>query len=296
MRTRLSSKYDFTHESGGPPARRGQRWVQRRGQRGGMVANSSAKVWEQIQGAARVSGESPPVIGVGSGDLVANFLHQCSTSEPESMKDLAFQPIGTESIKQELSLLGLGIHDGARAAGIIVVQADQVDDSRDDGEIWFIAGRGFNGPQTSLVDLQALKDAVASCSRAIILTSEEAGPRLGGRLPVVIEGDEVEWEEIAEEIDDLFVTDAEITRRSHCEDANTRGMPDPVIFEARDGTPTMILDLAFYEGLQLMGDEASYAAVQRELESTPGVVATGLVGVEQGRAIVVRWREGDAKM
>jgi len=265
---------------------------QRRGERGGVLANSSAKVWDAIR-EAQVAGDRP-VIGVGAGDLVAKFLHQCSIGL-ESIKEFGFQPIGTESIKQELSLLGLRV-DTTQAARIIVVQADQVDDSSDKDAIWFITGRGFNGPQTSLVDLQALKHAVASCSLIIILASAEEAGRLGGRLPVVIEGDEIEWEEIAEEVDDLFVTDAEITRRSNREDANTRGMPDPVIGETWDGTPTMILDLAFYAGLQLMGEEAPYAAVQQALESTPGVVATGLVGVEQSRAIVVPWREGDANV
>ena len=260
--------------------------------------SSSAKVWEHIQEhiqeEARVLGDRP-VIGVGAGDLVAKFLHQCSISS-ESMKEFGFQPIGTESIKQELSLLGLRVDDTPQAHRIIVVQADQVDDAGDEDAIWFITGRGFNGPQTSPVDLQALEDALSSCSRIIILTSAEEVGRLGGRLPVVIEGDEVEWEEIAEEVDDLFVTDAEITRRSNRDDANTRGMPDPVIGETLDGTPTMILDLAYYAGLQLMGEEVPYAAIQQELESTPGVVASGLFGVEQSRAIVFRWREDDMDM
>jgi len=264
-----------------------------------MAANSSsAKVLEHIEEALVVLGDRP-VVGVGAGDLVAKFLHHCSIAS-ESVKEFGFQPIGTESIKQELSLLGLRVEDTTdvrtEAHRIIVVQADQVDETDGEDAIWFITGRGFNGPQTSPVDLQALEVALASCSRVIILTAGEEAGRLGGGLPVVIEGDEVEWEEIAEEVDDLFVTDAEITRRSNREDANTRGVPDPVIGETRDGTPTMTLDLTFYEGLQLMGEEVPYAMLQQSLKSTPGVVVSGLFGVERNRAIVVRWRETDADM
>lgn len=254
-----------------------------------VVRSVNDAVWrdiasEQAFDQSRGRDDSPFVIGVSSGPLCHWFCHQCSASEWK--EEYGYRPVASESTKQELRFLGLPLDETQSPVDLLVVQADEVDDLKD--EVWWIDGRGHNGPQTSPIDLQALKDAVASCSRCIVLTRSDVG-RLGGRLPVVIDGDEFEWEEIAEEVDDLLVTDAEITRRSHREEANTRGIPDPVVGKTQYGTPTMILDCSFYEGgLRLMGEKVHYGLLKNELENIPGVVATGLFGVEKDRATVYR--------
>jgi len=118
--------------------------------------------------------------------------------------------------------------------------------------------------------------------------------RLCGQLPVIIEGDSEtgdSWEEVAEEVDDVVVVDAEVTRRSHSVDANTRGNPDPVILS--DGN--MILDLMFYQGLQLFGDFVPYQELQEELEGIDGVVTCGLVCVSKKSNVEV-YRVDDVGM
>jgi len=267
------------------PATASKPWTRR-----GSVAARSQKgaFFQEI--AHQIAGQvdaDRPVVGVGSGELVTWFCDKCSVAQPGTKeRDFVYRPIGSESIKQELRLLSLPI-DEERLVDVLVVEADEVDDSSED-EIWWIAGRGYNGPQASVVDLQAVRDAVNSCRNVVVLTRSGVGQRLGGQLPVAIEGDELEWEEIAEEVDDLLVTDAEITRRSNREEANTRGMPDPVIGKTRDGASTMLLDVAFYDGLRLMGEEIPYETLRREIEIIPGVVAAGLFNVDKGRATVHR--------
>jgi ribose 5-phosphate isomerase A len=90
-------------------------------------------------------------------------------------------------------------------------------------------------------------------------------------MAIVIESDD--WEETAEEIDDLFLGDAEVARRSFDPDANPRGGQSPVV----TGNMHMILDVAFYEGLKLIGKPVSYEEIIQEIENVPGVVAIGLV-------------------
>lgn len=109
---------------------------------------------------------------------------------------------------------------------------------------------------------------------------------LDGELPVIIEGDETTWEETAEELDDLFLGDAEVRRRSFLPDAGPRGGDAPVV------TPEghYVLDIQFYEGLKLYGEDAEYREIAAEIEKVPGVVTHGLiVGAENavGSPVVV---------
>jgi len=96
--------------------------------------------------------------------------------------------------------------------------------------------------------------------------------RLAGEVPVEICGDEDNWEETAEQLDDIFLGDAEIRRRSTHEGAGPRG-DLPVV--TSDGH--MILDIQFYEGIKLFGEDADYERIAEEIEAVDGVVAHGLV-------------------
>jgi ribose 5-phosphate isomerase len=69
--------------------------------------------------------------------------------------------------------------------------------------------------------------------------------------------------------------DAEVMRRSHSAEANTRGYPDPVI--TKDGY--MILDLFFYSDFKLFGESVDYETFESTLIKIPGVVSSGLVAV-----------------
>ena len=232
-------------------------------------------------------------VGLWSGGLVAGLIRHVSVATPTA--DIVFRPL-SQSTTEELKLHNLPIADHTTAVlDVVVDQADQVDTSDARGEVWWVVGRGENGPQVSQVDIQALKSTIYGneTAKVIVLTRCLEDGRLRGTLPVMIDGDELEWEEVAEEVDDLFVTDAEITRRSNQEAANTRGFPDPVIVENADGSSSMTLDVAFFEEFKLFGQESAYREIENEVEGIEGVLAAGLVGVSRDRRVVV-WRVADA--
>jgi ribose 5-phosphate isomerase A len=101
------------------------------------------------------------------------------------------------------------------------------------------------------------------------------------------------WEETAEELDDLFLGDAELWRRPQDpqESANPRGGRSPLI--QPDGTT--IVDARFYEGLVLFGDaSAGYEKILEEVGGVEGVVATGLF-VGKATAAVVPGGAGEGE-
>jgi ribose 5-phosphate isomerase A len=110
--------------------------------------------------------------------------------------------------------------------------------------------------------------------------------RLGGKVPVAIDADPDTWEETAEELDDIFLGDAELWRRSFNESANPRGGDNPVV--TAEGH--MLIDIQFYpdKGIQLFGETADYHEVAHEIESVPGVVAHGLVVGQATAAVLVK--------
>lgn len=93
------------------------------------------------------------------------------------------------------------------------------------------------------------------------------------------------WEEAAEELDDIFLGDAELWRRPQDprESANPRGGRAPLV--QPDGST--LVDVRFYEGLCLFGEaDADYARILEEIAGVPGVVATGLFVGKATAAVV----------
>ena len=64
--------------------------------------------------------------------------------------------------------------------------------------------------------------------------------------------------------------------------------------ETADGErSTMILDVTFYEGLKLFGEDAPYRDIEREIESTLGVIAAGMVGKSKEHVVVLQISDAD---
>lgn len=79
-------------------------------------------------------------------------------------------------------------------------------------------------------------------------------------------------------------------RRAFKEGAGPRGGDAPVI--TADGH--YVLDVQFYEGLKLFGEDVPYEAVAEEIEAVDGVVAHGLVVHPEGTPVtlVVAGKDG----
>ena len=58
-------------------------------------------------------------------------------------------------------------------------------------------------------------------SARVVLLKELFVDKIGGSIPIVVDAED--WEEHAEELDDLFLGDAEVWRRGATFDANPRG-------------------------------------------------------------------------
>ena len=166
---------------------------------------------------------------------------------------------------------------------LMVDEADDIDIS-DGNRISYIIGRGVNGPKAGQVSLRQVRRLLRAAETKIVLAHRgvAALERLNGQLPILINGNLETWEETAEEIDDIFLGDAEIKRRSYSITANPRGGELPVVTDDGD----MILDVDFYGSLKLFGDEAAYEEIAATIESVQGVITHGLVVAEADAAIV----------
>jgi ribose 5-phosphate isomerase A len=153
------------------------------------------------------------------------------------------------------------------------------------GNLAYIVGRGASGPQAGLPDLLRLR-ALGAAARLRVVVAEGEGDcaaRLGGSVPVLVAGGDAAWEDVAEELDDAFLGDAELWRRGLEPGAGPRGGDLPYV----DAGGRSILDLRFPEdGLRLLGEPAPYAAIAAEIEGVAGVAAHGLVAGGADAAVV----------
>lgn len=125
----------------------------------------------------------------------------------------------------------------------------------------------------------ALPVALAGAGGATTSSSNDSANNDPSQAPLAA------WEEAAEELDDIFLGDAELWRRPQDprESANPRGGRAPLV--QPDGST--LVDIRFYEGLCLFGEaEVDYERIQEEITSVSGVVATGLFVCVATAAIV----------
>ncbi|KIZ04218.1 ribose 5-phosphate isomerase A [Monoraphidium neglectum] len=222
------------------------------------------------------------VVGIGTGEIVSHaveYLAQqvasgklpgvvavpsCSTAASEA----AFQGLAMSSLEQHPKV------------DVFIEQADQID----------VAGNAFlKGIRAEPVqpDLIAFRALLAAADRVVVVADGgDAVSRLGASLPVAIVAEG--WEEPAEELDDMFLGDAELWRRPSEGTANPRGGPNPFVSE--DGAYTLV-DVRFYEGFKLYGEDEQYSRIAEEIEGIPGVLAHGLV---VGRACAAVVADGEA--
>jgi ribose 5-phosphate isomerase A len=182
----------------------------------------------------------------------------------------------------EAAFLGVPLTTVEDVDGNVDMMVD-VADELDLETLSYIVGRGENGPQANQPSLPRVRQLLNTARECVVVVDiARRGRRLGGSFPILIDADEEVWEDIAEELDDIFIGDAEIRRRSINPDAGPRGGNSPVI--TTDGN--MVLDVQFIDGLKLFGEDESYDKIIAEIESVDGVLEHGLVVGVATKAVV----------
>eukprot|EP00884_Botryococcus_braunii_P012304 jgi/Botrbrau1/21074/Bobra.0144s0073.1 len=226
---------------------------------------------------------SNSVLGIGSGPISAAVVERLAARLSDGqLKGVRCVPASdvaaVEAAVNALPLLDL---DTVAQIDVTVLDVDQLHPH--EGELAIIVGRrgeGAEGPQPQLHRIPPL----ASKSLQLIALLQDPNQvvnRLRGPIPVVIR--EEEWEEPAEELDDIFLGDAEIWRRAAFGMANPRGGDHPyvspegyTILDIRFGARTEEGD--FTEStVKLFGKDAPYREIVQEIAGVEGVVAVGLL-------------------
>lgn len=225
------------------------------------------------------------MIGLGTGQAINALIEELGSQITHGTLPKTITCIPTSSVTaSEAAFHGLPITPPDESGNIpnpdvFITDVDDIDLSSP--HLPFIIGCSYPGqlqqpqiPQTrKVLDQSSTILAISLSPPKKQLSSSPSSSRLKGPLPVYIDADD--WEETAEELDDIFLGDAEIWRRSNDPDAGPRGGNNPYV--SPEGLA--IVDIRFYEqGLSFDGDaEVEYEYIARMIDETPGVVAHGLV-------------------
>eukprot|EP00200_Dunaliella_tertiolecta_P014950 CAMPEP_0202411452 /NCGR_PEP_ID=MMETSP1128-20130828/21980_1 /ASSEMBLY_ACC=CAM_ASM_000463 /TAXON_ID=3047 /ORGANISM="Dunaliella tertiolecta, Strain CCMP1320" /LENGTH=269 /DNA_ID=CAMNT_0049017169 /DNA_START=45 /DNA_END=854 /DNA_ORIENTATION=+ len=222
------------------------------------------------------------VIGAGSGELSSLVIESIGARLASGqLKGVQVVPCSTGSAA-EAAFCGVPTHPNAEQAlqaglDLAFEEADQLDIANNA----CIIGIRSEPQQPALLNTFT----VAKRARQFILlvNKENLVQRLRGPLPVLIE-DET-WEETAEEVDDLVVGDAEVSRRplSGMSNPDFRGGGHPYISDEGHN----IIDIAYDPDIRLFGEAVPYSQVLENICGIPGVVLTGLLqGLAQAALVV----------
>ncbi|KAL4853873.1 putative ribose-5-phosphate isomerase 4 [Chlorella vulgaris] len=228
-------------------------------------------------------------VGVGTGLGVNCVLEELAHRlESGKLRGVRCVP-ASDAAASEAAFHGLPLTtlQAAPKLDLFIEVADELD-CTPEGNLAFIIGRR---PQPAQPQLHRARELAAAAVTNIVMADEEAVlvPRLGGTLPVAVE--EEGWEDVGEELDDIFLGDAELWRRSTEEGAGPRGGDSPYV--SAEGHA--LIDIKFYEGLKMTGEDADYSVIASEIEGVPGVVAHGLMS-NVAAAAVVAGRDGPRLM
>ncbi|CAD7699167.1 unnamed protein product [Ostreobium quekettii] len=209
---------------------------------------------------------SGSVVALGTGQVTGNifdYLKDCV--DVKLLKDIKILPTSdvaaSEAAFHGLPQTSIGETD---EVDVLFQEVDEIDTASGT----FISGRQAEPHQPQL--MKARLAAKRAKEVVALLQTETKAERLGGWLPVVIEGDN--WEDIAEEIDTIFLGDAEIWRRPTEGTANPRGGNNPYLSPEGHN----IIDIRFDGTLKLYGEEVEYEKISNEIMAVAGVVTHGL--------------------
>lgn len=219
------------------------------------------------------------VLGLGSGELVNLAIEEVGRRLSSGLLEGISAVPACDAAAHEAAFHGVPLlpDDKAPVVDLLFDEADQIDLKSNT----FIKGLAFEPQQPQLPRLRIV---AARATNVIVLVNGTAVvPRLSGSLPVWLE--EEGWEEAAEELDDVFLGDAEIWRRG------SFGLTDDpkggdVPYASPDGHA--IVDVRFYETLKLYGEDEPYIKIAAEVENVFGVVTHGLLAGVAKACIIAR--------
>lgn len=218
-------------------------------------------------------------VGIGSGPLVYSIVEELGARRGKGQLDVVMCP-SCNAAASSGAFHGVPMTTLEQAGGLLdifIEEADQMDVKQNA----FVKGVEQQPQQPNIL---AIRSLVNNSKRILaIVNTKCVVERLKGSFPVLIEGEE--WEEPAEELDDLFLGDAELWRRSLDQDPNPRGGSNPYL------TPEghHIIDIKYEDGgsFKLFGEEEPYGRLLEEIESIPGTITSGLfVGLAHDAVVV----------
>ncbi|XP_021912345.1 probable ribose-5-phosphate isomerase 4, chloroplastic, partial [Carica papaya] len=133
----------------------------------------------------------------------------------------------------------------------------------EEGTLLAIIGRQISQAEESILQEKSILNAANQLVFMIMENQYKGG--LDGSIPILIQS--LNWMETAEEIDDLFLGDAEVWRRSSMGQAGPLGGDFPVV--TREGHN--ILDVIFTSPIKSLADVAN------SLDKVDGVVEHGVI-------------------
>ncbi|KAL4200521.1 hypothetical protein AMTRI_Chr02g211620 [Amborella trichopoda] len=205
--------------------------------------------------------KSGMVVGLGSGPASFMVIKYLSRQLKEGLlKDIVGIPMSV-SAASEAAKAGIPLdnHLDTPKTDVAFNDADIVEEDT----LAAIIGRPkFQGSESVIQAKSILK---ATSSLVFIITQMQYTRDIDGSIPVVIRSER--WMETAEEIDDLFLGDAEVWRRSAIGNAGPTGGDFPII--TTEGYN--ILDLIFTSPI------SNLSQVAQSLEAVDGVVEHGVI-------------------
>ncbi|PNH06731.1 Ribose-5-phosphate isomerase A [Tetrabaena socialis] len=241
------------------------------------------------------------VLGLGPGDMSTMVIQEVGRRLASgSLKGVSGVP-ACDVAAHEAAFHGVPLLPESSAAQVLVADADMLDADANAA----LLGCTWVPRQP---DIPRLLAVAAQAPRLVLLTdSSRVVKRLNGALPVWLDAEG--WEESAEElvgvggeggrrvtqgqgaqkpvaVDDIFLGDAELWRRpSSVEDEqDPRGGDYPYV----SASGHSIVDIRFYEGLKLYGEDEPYGKIVEEMAGVVGLVAHGLVIGRAAAAVVAR--------
>ncbi|KAI3742876.1 hypothetical protein L1987_60574 [Smallanthus sonchifolius] len=205
--------------------------------------------------------QSGMVVGLGSGtasSLAIEYLGQ--KLRVGLLKDIVGIPT-SDRIASEAEKAGIPLHQYQDSSQIDFAFNDA--DIMEEGSLNVVIGRQRLQGEESIIEEKKILDAAENL--IIMVTEKQFKTAVEGSIPVLVKS--VSWMDTAEEIDDLFVGDAEVWRRPSIGHADPTGGNFPLV--TREGHN--ILDVIFTTPIP------NLAEVAKLLDSIDGVACHGII-------------------